>query len=70
MRAEEYRVQTKELSGQKVSVASYKIGGKFHCHVSNVDPGATIVRTEGKSREEAEQLALKKAMERLANKGK
>lgn len=66
--AEEYRVVTKELGGLEVNVTSYKIGGRYHCHITNVDPGATIARTEGMTREEAELEALSRALQRLKSK--
>jgi hypothetical protein len=65
-KAENYRVEKKEILGVMVSITSYKIGERFHCHVANIDPGATIARAEGDTSEEAEQLALNKAKERLA----
>jgi hypothetical protein len=55
-----------EIFGVKVSVTSYKIGESFYCHVQNVDPGATISRAEAGTREEAVDLALRKAKDRLA----
>jgi hypothetical protein len=67
MRAEDYHVERRELGGLEVNVTSYKIAGWYHCHVANVDPGATIVRTDGETREEAEKLALARALERLSN---
>lgn len=66
--AEDYHVETRELSGWKVNITSYKIGDWYHCHISNVDPGATIARTDGSTREEAMQVALAKAYERLTSK--
>lgn len=53
------------LEGIPVSVQTYQIGDSWYCHVSNKDPGATISRSEGKSRNEAEKLALDKAGSRL-----
>lgn len=64
-RAEEHRVETTDINGTKVSVTSYRIEDRFHCHVANVDPGATIARAEGSTRQEALQGALAKATERL-----
>jgi hypothetical protein len=65
MRAEDYRTVLQEINGRKVNVTSYKIGGQFYCHVTNVDPDATISRAEAATREEAEQAALEKAAARL-----
>jgi len=65
MRADDYRVVKQELAGLQVNVTSYKIGDSYHCHIDNIDPGATIARTEGLTREEAELAALARALERL-----
>ena len=67
-KAEDYRVEKQEIFGVMVSITSYKIEDRFYCHVANIDPGATIARAEGISREDAQQLALNKAKERLASK--
>jgi hypothetical protein len=66
--AEEYRIQTREIGGIQVNVTSYKIGDLYHCHVANLDPGATITRTRGATREEAEMAALARALQRLKSK--
>jgi hypothetical protein len=63
--AEDFKTDTQEISGIKISITSYKIGERYHCHVANFDPGATISRGEGWSPDEAQQLALTKAIERL-----
>lgn len=68
MTSENYLSQTRELAGVPVNVTSYKIGDRFYCHVSNVDPGATIARAEADSSAEAETLALDKAAARLSGK--
>ena len=65
---EEYRVEQKELAGLQVSITSYKFGEHYHCHISNIDPGATIARTHGLTREEAELEALARALQRLKGK--
>ena len=68
MKTENYRVEQKEIAGARVSVTTYQIGERFHCHVANVDPGATIARAEADSHAEAERVALAKAAERLIRK--
>jgi len=68
MQPENFRVDTRELAGMKVSLTSYKMGERFYCHIDNVDPGATIVRADGETQDEAEQLAVSKAIERLTSK--
>ena len=65
--AEDYHVEMKELAGLQVNVTSYKIAGRYLCHIQNIDPGAIIVRTEGLTREEAELAALARALQRLKN---
>ncbi len=47
-----------ELSGWPIAIETYKLGGVYHCTISNVDPGAT--------REESEQRALQKATRYLS----
>ncbi|MBI4548670.1 MAG: hypothetical protein HY707_11860 [Ignavibacteriae bacterium] len=70
MRPENFRSDTRELVGMKVSLTSYKMGDRFYCHIDNIDPGATIVRADGTTQDEAEQLAVAKAIERLTSKTK
>jgi hypothetical protein len=67
MKAEDYRVEHREISGVTVKAASYRIGENFYCHVENLDPGATIARAEAVTREEAIQIAIQKAAQRLSN---
>ncbi len=68
MKTENYRVEKQELAGVRVSVTTYQIGERFHCHVANVDPGATIARAEADSNAEAVREATAKAEERLRKK--
>ena len=68
LKADDFRTDRKEISGWPVTVTSYRIGGTFYCRVDNVDPGATIARTEGDSYEEAVEGALTKAEIRLMSK--
>lgn len=69
LKSENYRTATREIDGVKINITSYKIGEQFYCHVTNLDPGATIVRAEATtSQEDAEQIALGKAIERLTRK--
>ncbi|MCG3153637.1 MAG: hypothetical protein DKINENOH_00227 [bacterium] len=65
MQAEEYRSETREVAGVKLNLTCYKIGNAYHCHLANVDPGATIARATAATAAEAEALALQKARERL-----
>ena len=48
-----------------INITTYKIGERYFCHIDNVNPGATIARTEAASLEEARELALQKATTRL-----
>lgn len=65
----DYKSERREMAGVPVEVTSYKVGDRYYCHLTNVDPDATIARAEGASREEAEQLALAKAANRLGVRG-
>ena len=65
LKADDFRIDTRELAGLKVNITSYKIGGTYYCHIDNVDPGATIARTEGTTQEEAVNEALLRAQQRL-----
>ncbi len=66
LKADDFSVNTREISGLTVNITSYKIGKTYYCHIDNVDPGATIVRLDGESKEEVIQSALEKAAQRLA----
>lgn len=68
MKAENYRTEEKEIQEVKVIIASYKIGDRFYCHVSNRDPGRTIARAEAALLNEAKRLALSEAREKLKGK--
>ncbi|MBI1807559.1 MAG: hypothetical protein HYR76_10965 [Ignavibacteria bacterium] len=65
LKADDFRVETKEISGWKVNITSYRIGNTGYCHIDNIDPGATIARTEAETQEEAVAAALARARERL-----
>lgn len=66
LRVEDHRTRRDEVAGWPVEITSYRLGPAFRCSVANLDPGATIARAEGASREEAERVALEKAAARLA----
>ena len=66
MRVENHAERRLEIAGWEVNLRSYQIGDLYHCKADNVSPGATIARTTGATREEAEQKAIAKATERLA----
>ena len=68
LKADDFRIDKKEISGWPVNITSYKIGSTYYCHIDNVDPGAIIVRTEGTTYDEVIQSAMTKAQERLSPK--
>jgi hypothetical protein len=63
--AESYSEKTEQIGRQMVKITSYKIGEQYFCHVSNVDPDATIARAHGASLDEAVNEAVRKATVRL-----
>jgi hypothetical protein len=65
MRTEDYAERQVEIGGWPVRLTSYRLGDVFHCTADNVSPGASLARTTGKSREDAEQKALTKAEQLL-----
>ena len=65
LKTEGYTTETRELSGIRIRINSYKIGDRYYCHIENADPGATIARADAASREDALQLALAKIKGRL-----
>ena len=70
MSSEQFQEEIREVNGIKMRVTTYKIGGKFHCHVVDTNPGATIARASGDNKEEALQTALNKAGQRVIIKGR
>jgi hypothetical protein len=65
MKPEDYATKALEVEGWKVKLTSYKLDDVYHCTADNVDPGAWIARTQGATREEAENLALERARKLL-----
>ena len=70
VKAENYNSETRQIEGTTVKVTTYKIGERYFCHIANIDPGATIARSEGGSLEEALGVALEKATARLQATGR
>jgi hypothetical protein len=66
MKVENHSERRIEINGWDVNLRTYQIGDIFHCKADNVSPGATIARSTGATRDEAEQKAIAKATERLA----
>lgn len=65
VKPEAYQQRREQLEGWVVNVTSYRVGEQFRCTVDNVDPGTTIARAGGLTRESAENDALGMARERL-----
>jgi len=66
MKAEDYSRRQEQVGRWKVNIISYKFGDQYYCTVDNVEPGATLARGQGSTRDEAEKKALEKAQEFLA----
>jgi hypothetical protein len=66
IQVEGHESEQAEINGVQIKVTSYQIGERYFCHVTNIDPGATIARGEGDTREEAREVALSKATHRLS----
>jgi len=65
MNVEEHAERKIEIDGWPVNLTSYRIGQTYHCKADNVSPGAALARTEGASREEAEEKAIARAKDLL-----
>jgi hypothetical protein len=66
MKVENFAERRLEIEGWPVNLVTYKIGEIYHCKADNVSPGAGLARTTGATREEAEEKAIARAKERLA----
>ena len=66
MNAEDYSERQVDVEPWQVKLTSYKLGDVYHCRADNVSPGATLARTTGATRAEAEQKALDRARKLLA----
>ncbi len=56
-----------ETVGQfEINITTYRLEDTYYCSVDNVSPGAVVARGEGPTREEAEEVAVRKARERVA----
>jgi hypothetical protein len=66
MKVEEYQERQLTVEGWDVNLSSYRLGAEWHAKADDVSPGATLSRTTGATREEAEAQALKRAGELLA----
>jgi len=70
MKTEDFKEEFRELNGVPLRVSTYKIGDDYYCHVSNVDPGATIARSTASSREKAVEEAMVKVNQRIRKESK
>ena len=66
MNIEGYSRRQEQVGRWKVNIVSYKLGDQYYCTVDNVEPGATLARGQGSTREEVEKKSLEKAKELLA----
>jgi hypothetical protein len=67
MNVEEHRERKLEIAGWPVNLTSYRIGEVYYSSADNVSPGATLARSSGATRQEAEEKAIAKATERLSH---
>ncbi len=65
MKPEEYSRERREIAGWPVTIEMYKLDGVYHCTIANLDPGARIARGDAATREEAQRIAIEKAMRYL-----
>jgi hypothetical protein len=65
MKVEGYTRRQEEVGRWKMNITSYRFGDRYICTVDNVEPGATLSRTEASSREDAERQAIEKARQLL-----
>jgi len=67
MKPTDYSERILEVGGWTLRLTSYALDGKYYCKADNVDPGACLTRTEGRSKAEAERAGLAQAEKYLAN---
>jgi hypothetical protein len=61
-RSPEMAYRKEKVGARVVGVTSYRVGHLFAARIDNVDPGSIIGRGSAATREEAESIALEKAM--------
>jgi thiosulfate/3-mercaptopyruvate sulfurtransferase len=66
MSADEYGEFQVEVGGWPVNLISYRLEETYHCRADNGSAGATLTRTTGLTREEAEQRALDRVRQLVA----
>jgi hypothetical protein len=65
LRAEEFTERRETVGAWEINVRTYRLGDVYYCSVDNVSPGAVVARAEGPTREEAEEIAVRKARKRV-----
>ena len=61
-RSPETQHRKEQVGPRVVGITSYRVGSLFAARIDNVDPGSIIGRGSGATREEAESIALGKAL--------
>lgn len=69
MKPKEYARRQQQVGPWKINIISYRLGDLYFCTVDNVEPGATLARGQGSTRDEAEEKAVRKAEQSLAGTG-
>ncbi len=64
--AEEYGERQVEVGGWPVNLIVYRLEETYHCRADNGSAGATLTRTRGETRDEAEQRALDRVRQLVA----
>jgi hypothetical protein len=65
MKPSNYTERTVDVEGWQVHLTTHQLGDTFRTTADNVSPGAWLARTEGATREEAEEKALARARQLL-----
>jgi hypothetical protein len=63
---EEVEQRQHKLGDHLLGVVTFRSGDKYVCRIDNVDPGTVIARGEGRTRADAERVALSQVEQRLA----
>jgi hypothetical protein len=61
-RSPEMQHRKEKVGGRLLGITSYRVGSLFAARIDNVDPGAIIGRGSAPTREQAESIALEKAL--------
>ncbi|NIM20370.1 MAG: hypothetical protein GTO51_09085 [Candidatus Latescibacteria bacterium] len=66
-KTETYRSENRVIDGVTLKFTTYRNGVSYHCVVSKLDLGGNIARSVGKTREQAERIAMTTVREILGN---